>query len=132
MSFIRTGILASVVAALLAIAPIRVEQVAAQETAAPGTILLSVFMRHDQSKTRDEIIQELQRRDFFHKFPPQGIEVVSWYVMMGLGNVVTLRVPAERLREVNVSIEQYAWGPFRTEVYATYDFKPIADAERRK
>jgi hypothetical protein len=52
--------------------------------------------------------------------------------MMGLGNVVTLRVPAERLREVNVSIEQYAWGPFRTEVYATYDFKPIADAERRK
>src|SRR4051812_36527432 len=100
MTFTRTGILASVVAALLAIAPIRVEQAAAQETAAPGTILLTVFMRHDQSKTRDEIIQELQRRDFFQKFPPQGIEVVSWYVMMGLGHAVTLRVPDERLREV--------------------------------
>jgi len=36
--------------------------------------------------------------------------MVSWYVMMGIGQVVTLRVPAERLREVNRAIEQTAWG----------------------
>ena len=52
--------------------------------------------------------------------------------MMGIGQVVTLRVPASRLREVNRSIEQSAWGAFRTDFYPTYDYKPIAEAERKK
>jgi hypothetical protein len=34
-------------------------------------------------------------------FPPKGVEVVSGYVMMGIGQVVTLRLPALLLREVN-------------------------------
>jgi len=63
-------------------------------------------------------------------FPPQGVEVVSWYVMMGIGQVVTLRVPAERLREVNRTIENTAWGGYRTEFYPTYDFKAIAEQMR--
>ena len=50
--------------------------------------------------------------DFYKAFPPPGIEVVTWYVLMGIGQVVTLRVPAERLREVNRAIEQTAWGAF--------------------
>jgi hypothetical protein len=33
---------------------------------------------------------------------------VSWYVMMGIGQVVTLRVPADKLRAVNRVIEQSA------------------------
>jgi hypothetical protein len=41
-------------------------------------------------------------------------------------------VPASRLREVNRAIEHSAWGAFRTEFYATYDFKPIAEAARRQ
>jgi hypothetical protein len=53
---------------------------------------------------------------------------VSWYVMMGIGQVVTLRVPTERLREVNRVIEQSAWGGYRTEFYPTYDYKPVWDA----
>ena len=36
-----------------------------------------------------------------------------------------LRVPAEKLREVNRVVEQSAWGGYRTEFYATYDFKPV-------
>ena len=64
-------------------------------------------------------------------FPPQGIEVVSWYIMMGIGQVVTLRVPASRLREVNRAIEQSAWGAYRTEFYPTYDYKPIAEEQRK-
>ena len=66
-----------------------------------GAFLLTVFLKHDQSKPLEEINAELKRQGFYKAFPPPGIEVVSWYVMMGIGQVVTLRVPAERLREVN-------------------------------
>jgi len=52
---------------------------------------------------------------------------VSWYVMMGIGQVVTLRVPAERLRDVNLAVEETAWGGYHTEFYPTYDYKPIAE-----
>ena len=106
-------------------------QQAPVEEAGKGTLLLTIFLRHDQSKTLDEINEQLKSNDYYRKFPPEGIEVVSWYVMMGIGQVVTLRVPAERLREVNRAIEQSAWGAFRTEFYATYDFKQVA-AEQRK
>jgi len=41
---------------------------------------------------------------------------------------VILRVPAEKLREVNRVVEQSAWGGYRTEFYATYDFEPVWDA----
>ena len=58
--------------------------------------------------------------------------MASWYVMMGIGQVVTLRFPAEKLREVNLALEQSAWGAFRTDFYPTYDYKPIAEAERKK
>ena len=85
---------------------------------------------HDQSKTLEQINQHLQASGYFKKFPPEGIEVVSWYVMMGVGQVVTLRVPPERLREVNRAIEESAWGGFRTEFYPTYDFKAIAAQQR--
>ena len=47
--------------------------------------------------------------------------------MMGIGQVVTLRVPAERLRDVNLAIEETAWGGYHTEFYPTYDYKPIAE-----
>src|ERR1700751_1339355 len=92
-----------------------------------GSILLTVFLRHDQSKPLEQINAELRQQGFYKAFPPPGIEVVSWYVMMGIGQVVTLRVPAERLREVNRAIEQTAWGAFRTEFYPTYDLKAVAE-----
>ncbi len=44
---------------------------------------------------------------------------------MGIGQVVTLRVPGHRLRDVNLAIEQSAWGAFETEFYPTYDFRPV-------
>ncbi len=62
--------------------------------AAPGTFLLTVFLRHDQSKTVDEINAHLKATGWYEKFPGAGVEIVSWYVMMGVGQVVTLRVPA--------------------------------------
>jgi hypothetical protein len=48
---------------------------------------------------------------------------------MGIGQVVTLRVPTERLREANRVIEETAWGGYRTEFYPTYDYKAIAQQQ---
>jgi hypothetical protein len=50
--------------------------------------------------------------------------------MMGIGMVVTLRVPPARLREVNLALEKCAWGAFATEFHPTYDYRPIW--EKRK
>jgi len=97
-----------------------------------GQTMLTVFLRHDQSKTLGEIRAHLEKEGFFQKFPPAGTEVVSWYVMMGVGQVVTLRFPPEKLREVNLALEQSAWGAFRTDFYPTYDYRPVAEAERKK
>lgn len=95
-----------------------------------GSILLTIFLRHDESKTLGEINEQLQRNGYFEKFPPPGVEVVSWYVMMGVGQVVTLRIPPEKLRELNVALENTAWGAFRTEFYPTYDYKELAQQQR--
>jgi hypothetical protein len=94
--------------------------------------LLTIFLKHDESKTLDQINAQLRAQGYYKAFPPPGIEVVSWYVMMGIGQVVTLRVPAERLREVNRAIEQTAWGGYRTEFYPTYDYKAAAEELRGK
>lgn len=102
------------------------------EEKADAPFLLTVFFRHDQSKTLADINAHLDRTGFWKKFPPQGVEVVSWYVMMGIGQVVTLKVPPERLRAVNLAIEENAWGAFRTEFYPTYDFKGVWESTYRK
>jgi len=91
-------------------------------------ILLTIFLRHDQSKTLDEINEHLKQTGWYEKFPPKGVEIVSWYVMMGIGQVVTLRVPPDMLREVNRVIEESAWGGYRTEFYPTYDYKSVWEA----
>src|SRR5882762_2815836 len=103
-------------------------QAAPQSSAPANSILLTIFLRHDQTKTVDEINEHLKKTGWYDKFPPEGVEIVSWYVMMGIGQVVTLRVPADKLRAVNRVIEQSAWGGYRTEFYPTYDFKPVWDA----
>jgi hypothetical protein len=108
-------------------------QAQAQQPPATGDhdFLLTIFLRHDETKTLDEINAHLKQTGFFRRFPPPGIEVVSWYVMMGIGQVVTLKLPPERLREVNRILEETAWGGFRTEFYPTYDYRQGA-AEIRK
>lgn len=111
----------------------------AQQPAPPGPvatpsdyILLTVIMRHDQTKNLGELNQIQAEQGFWEKFPPEGIEVESWYIAMGLGYVVTLRVPPARLREVNRAVEQGAWKAFRTEFYPSYDAKEIAKTLREQ
>ncbi len=88
-------------------------------------ILLTIFLRHDQSMTLEENHAHLKKTGFWKVFPPEGVEIASWYVMMGIGQVVTLKVPAAKLREVNLAIEKTAWGAFKTEFYPTYDFTSV-------
>src|ERR1700744_5112166 len=104
-------------------------------TAAPtsdNAIMLTIFLKHHQSRPLAELNAQLEKQAFYKALPPDGVEVVSWYVMMGIGQVVTLRLPASRLREVNRIFETMAWGAYRTEFYATYDYKPIGIANHEK
>jgi hypothetical protein len=95
-----------------------------------NSFMLTVFLRHDQSKTLEEIREHLGKTGFWKKFPPEGVEVVSWYVMMGIGQIVTLRLPPDKLRDVSLAIEQCVWGAFRTEFYSTYDFRSVFEERR--
>ena len=92
---------------------------------ANDAILLTIFLKHDQSMNLHEIKGLLKKQEFFKSFPPEGVAVVSWYVMMGIGQVVTLEVPAHKLREVNLAIEASAWKAFSTEFYPTYNLYPV-------
>ncbi|CAN5117520.1 hypothetical protein BH10PSE10_BH10PSE10_20660 [soil metagenome] len=119
-----------------------VTSVQAQTVAAPtagsatatsdNAILLTVFLRHDQSRPLSELNAQLAKQGFYKAFPPAGIEVVSWTVAMGIGQIITLRLPAIRIREVNRVLEDTAWGPYRTEFYPTYDYKAVGLAEHEK
>ncbi len=95
-----------------------------------GLVTLTIFLKHDESQTLDEINEQLRRQHSYESFPPQGVEVLSWNVLMGVGQVVTLRFPAERLREVNRAVEKTAWGGYRTEFYPAHDYRPTAGKER--
>jgi len=95
-------------------------------------MMMTIFLRHDETKTLDEINAHLEKTGFQKNFPPPGVEVVSWYVMMGVGQVVTLRFPPAKLRDVNLQIEHGAWGGFRTEFYPTYDYRPVWEASKKE
>ena len=72
------------------------------------TILLTIFLRHDQSKNLDSIQGHLASTGWWERFPPKGVEIVSWNVVMGIGQIVTLRLPPHLLNVVNVEIERCA------------------------
>ncbi len=111
----------------------------AQAAAAPtesvtpdNAIMLTIFMKHDQSRPLAELNAQLEKQGFYKAFPPPGVEVVSWNILMGIGQVVTLRLHASRLREINRIFETTAWGPYRTEFYPTYNYTAIGIAEHDK
>jgi hypothetical protein len=94
--------------------------------ATDGTVMVTVLLHHDQSKTLDEIMTHLRKTGFYSDFPPEGVEVVSWVVAMSYGFILQLRVEPSALRGLNRFMEQKAWGAFRYQVFPSYDFVPIA------
>ena len=135
-----TGLTAPLAAALLLLGP--AGQAVAQTAPPPppgsaaatadNAVLLTVFLRHDQSRPLAELNAQLAKQGFYKAFPPPGIEVVSWNVVMGIGQIIVLRLPATRLREVNRVLEDTAWGAYRTEFFPTYDYKAVGLAEHEK
>lgn len=95
------------------------------------TMLLTVFLKHDQSMNNIQRRKLLDDTGFADKFPPEGVEIVDRYVMMGIGQVIVLRFPPDRLRLVNLAIEQSAWGAYQTEFYVTYDLREARTAEAK-
>src|ERR1700740_277689 len=97
-----------------------------------NAVMITIFLKHDQSRPLAELNAQLEKQGYYKAFPPAGVEVVGWYVMMGVGQVVPLPLPAPRLREVNRIFETTAWGPYRTEFYPTYDYKAVGIAKHEK
>jgi hypothetical protein len=97
-----------------------------------NAVMLTIFLKHDQSRPLGELNAQLEKQGFYKAFPPAGVEVVSWNIVMGIGQVVTLRLPASRLREINRIFETTAWGAYHTEFYPTYDYKAVGIASHEK
>jgi hypothetical protein len=95
-------------------------------------ILLTIFLKHDQTKNLEQLQGHLGKTEWWKRFPPEGVEVVSWNVVMGVGQIVTLRLPPRLLNVVNVEIERCAWGVFSTEFFPTYDFVPVRERLKRE
>lgn len=96
------------------------------------TLLLTVFLRHDQSNNLETIQTKLKEGDWWECFPPSGVRIVWWTVAMGFGQIVTLEVPPALLPAVNVELERAAWGVFTTECYPAYDFVPVRERIRER
>ena len=95
------------------------------------TMLLTVFLKHDQSMNNVERRELLDAAGFDDLFPPDGVEIVAHYVIMGIGQVIVMRFPPDHLRAVNIAIELAAWGAYQTEFYVTYDLAAAREAERQ-
>jgi len=101
-------------------------QTSATAKAAPAdSVMITIFLKHQQDKSLKEIQKKQEENKLWEQFPPKEARVISWYVMMGIGQVVTVKIPAHALRTLNLSIENGAWGAFNTEFYPTYDYIPV-------
>ena len=90
-------------------------------------MLLTIFLKHDQSMTLNEVEAIRTNQGFYENLPPEGVSVVNWFVAMGLGQVVVLELPASKLSAVNLAIERTAWKAFTTEIFPTYNLYPIIE-----
>ncbi len=87
------------------------------------TMMVTVFLKHDQTMNNVQRAELLRDAGFDGMFPPEGVEIVDHYVMMGIGQVIVMRFPPNLLRIVNLAIERGAWGAYQTEFYVTYDLR---------
>jgi len=90
-------------------------------------LLLTIFLKHDQTMNLNEIEEIRTQQGLYENLPPEGVAVVNWFVVMGLGQVVILELPASKLSAVNLAIERTAWKAFTTEIFPTYNLYPIIE-----
>jgi hypothetical protein len=89
------------------------------------SVSVTIILRHQQDKNLTEIRRICEAQGFWDVFPPQEARVVSWTLAIGMGHVVVLKVPGNAIRRLNLAIQNGAWGAYNTEVYISYDYKPI-------
>ncbi len=102
------------------------------QSAPATTMLLTVVMKHHAGLTLDDVQSRLKTSDWWKRFPPEGVRIVSWTVAMGLGQIVTLELPPHLLPVVNLELERSAWGVFETACYPSYDFAPVRERIRER
>jgi hypothetical protein len=100
--------------------------------ASDQSIQVTVFLRHDQSKTLHEIRAHTKETGFYRDFPPEGVELISWSTVMSFGFVMHLKVEPGALRNLNRFMEEKAWGAFRYECHPSYDFIAIAEQMKQE
>ena len=96
------------------------------------SIMITVMLKHHQDKNIEELRAIREKNGFTELFPPPSARVISWYVMMGIGQVVTVKIPASELRNLNIAVEKSVWGAFSTEFYPTYDLYPTIKEAKEK
>lgn len=101
-------------------------------TTPTATLLLTLVLKHHAGLTLDDVQSRMKASDWWEAFPPEGVRIVSWTVAMGLGQVLVLELPPERLPAVNLELERRAWGVFTTECYPSYDFVPVRERIRER
>jgi hypothetical protein len=89
------------------------------------SVSVTIILRHQQDKNLTEIRRICEAQGFWDVFPPKEARVVSWTLAVGMGHVVVLKVPGNAIRRLNLAIQNGAWGAYNTEVYISYDYKPI-------
>lgn len=90
-----------------------------------SSVLITIILRPNQDMSVSEIQQQMLENGFWKIFPPDGADVVSWYAVMGVGQIITVRIPAIRLSELNDALSGAAWGAYSTEVYPSIDYVPV-------
>jgi|GEM_PF-533436 len=89
------------------------------------SMMMTIILRHQQQNPVDSIQNHVMKQHFYEKLNQSHARILSWNVVMGIGQIITLRLTANYIREVNQVFESGAWGGFTTEFYPTYDFLPI-------
>ncbi|AGA80681.1 hypothetical protein [Echinicola vietnamensis] len=92
---------------------------------ANDSMMVTVVLRHLQENPVDSIQTRIMKQGFYEKINRSHARILSWNVVMGIGQIITLRFKPEYTRAVNQVFKCGAWGGFRTEFYPTYDFMPI-------
>ena len=132
-SLLISTVVASALISTSVVAQAKAPAAVKESVASPdNALMLTVFLKHDQSRPLGELRAQLEKQDFFKTFPPAGVEIVSWNITMGIGHVIVLRLPASRLAAVNLALENTAWGPYKTEFFPSYDYREIFQAAQQK
>jgi hypothetical protein len=86
--------------------------------------LLTILLKHDQTKNLAEIQECLTRNTFYDIFPPMGTTVVDWHVVMGIGMMLVIESPQSMVGKVKNALARASVGAYTTDVMVTYNKYP--------